>query len=108
MIIICIKTLFNGTKVHWVLYYLEVVRNTHLLGVHRLVKDPCVVELPQARNHSFGCLVPRFIYGRVIRKLRLLQLVQGRRVQPELSYFRILLLKQVHLLVSQRFPLTVL
>jgi len=61
MIVVCIESLPYCTEVHWVFDDVEVIRDPMLDRIYRLMKYPSLVELPNSRDQSLSCFVPRLI-----------------------------------------------
>ena len=69
---------------------------------------PRLVKFPNRAHQSLCSLVPRLVNRSVLWELRRRKLLHRLRILPESCHFWILLLKPVHLLRSQWFPLSFL
>lgn len=64
-VLVRVELLLDRTEVHWLLDDVKVVGDVQLLGIHRFVKDPCLMVLPNRCDHALGCLIPALINGLV-------------------------------------------
>jgi len=78
-ILVRVELLLDRAKIHWLLDDVKVVGDVQLLGIHRLVKDPSLMVLPNRCDHAFGCLIPALINGLVFIDLRQFKRIDGRR-----------------------------
>ena len=48
VVVVCVETLLNGPKIHWLLYDVSVIRYAKFLRVYWIMKDPRLTKFPEA------------------------------------------------------------